>query len=112
MQLVEQHIIDRHDLRWAAIDAACLLSKNLYNAANYRVRQEYIFNHRYLSYAQLDKLMKHNPDYCALPRKASQWVLKQLDHDWQAFFAAAGLDGMTTLRPAVCAKYASGLWEW
>jgi IS605 OrfB family transposase len=34
------------------------------------------------------KLLKLNPDYCALPRKVSQWVLKQVDHDWQAFFAA------------------------
>jgi putative transposase len=32
--------------------------------------------------------MKRNPDYCALPRKVSQWVLKQVDHDWQAHFAA------------------------
>ncbi|MBI5667388.1 MAG: IS200/IS605 family element transposase accessory protein TnpB [Chloroflexi bacterium] len=88
MQLVEQHIITRRDPRWGAIDAACCLSKNLYNAANYPVRQEYIFQHRFIAYAELDKLMKHNPDYCALPRKVSQWVLKQVDHDWQAFFAA------------------------
>jgi putative transposase len=88
MQRVERHIIDRHDPRWSAIDAACFLSKNLYNAANYIVRQTYLFNQRYIPYAQLDKLMKHNPDYCALPRKVSQWVLKQVDHDWQAFFAA------------------------
>lgn len=88
MQLVEQHIIDKTDPRWRVIDAACFLSKNLYNAANYLVRQEYIFKQRYIPYAQLDKLMKDNPDYCALPRKVSQWVLKQVDHDWQAFFAA------------------------
>ena len=88
MQLVEQHIIDKRDPRWWVIDAACFLSKNLYNAANYIVRQEYLFNLRYIPYAQLDKMMKRNPDYCALPRKVSQWVLKQVDHDWQAFFAA------------------------
>lgn len=88
MQLVEQHIIDRHDPRWAAIDVAASLSKNLYNAANYILRQEYIFNHRYIPYAELDKLMKRNADYCALPRKVPQWVLKQLHQDWQAFFAA------------------------
>ncbi len=88
MQLVEQHIIDKQDPRWSNIDTACFLSKNLYNTANYLVRQEYIFHHRYIPYAQLDKLMKQHPDYCALPRKVSQWVLKQVDHDWQAFFAA------------------------
>jgi putative transposase len=88
MQLVEQHIIGKRDPRWAAIDAACLLSKNLYNAANYLVRQEYIFHQRYIPYAQLDKLMKRHPDYCALPRKVSQWVLMQVAHDWETFFAA------------------------
>ncbi|HEX2906026.1 MAG TPA: transposase [Phototrophicaceae bacterium] len=88
MQLVEQHLIHPADPRWGVIDAACFLSKNLYNAANYLMRQAYIFQHHYLPYAELDKLMKHNPDYCALPRKVSQWVLKQVHHDWQAFFAA------------------------
>ena len=35
MQLVEQHRIDRHDTRFAAIDVAAFASKNLYNAALY-----------------------------------------------------------------------------
>ncbi len=86
MQLVERHIISKNDPRWAVIDHTCWLSKNLYNAANYIVRQEYIFNHHFIPYAQLDKLMKHNPDYCALPRKVSQWVLKQVNQDWQNYF--------------------------
>lgn len=88
MQIVEQHIIDKHDVRWSAIDAVCLLSKNLYNAANYAIRQEYIFHRRFIPYAEMAKTMKTNPDYCALPRKVSQWVLKQVDHDWKAYFAA------------------------
>jgi hypothetical protein len=29
MQLVEQHLIDRQDLRFAVIDPACYASKNL-----------------------------------------------------------------------------------
>jgi putative transposase len=88
MQLVEQHVIDKTDARWSSIDAAAFLSKNLYNAANYIVRQAYILNQRYIPYTKLDKLMQRNPDYCALPRKVSQWVLKQVDHDWQSYFAA------------------------
>jgi putative transposase len=88
MQLVEQHIIGRNDPRWSAIDQVCFLSKNLYNAANYLVRQKYIFQQRYIPYEELAKTMQDQPDYCALPRKVSQQVLKQLDHDWRAFFAA------------------------
>lgn len=88
MQLVEKHIINKNDPRWSVIDVSSFLSKNLYNAANYILRQEFIVNNRYISYSQLDKLMKHNPDYCALPRKVSQWVLKQVDKNWQSFFAS------------------------
>jgi putative transposase len=88
MQLVEQHVIHHNDPRWSIVDSACFLSKNLYNAANYVVRQEYIFNRRYIAYRDLDKLMQHQVDYCALPAKVSQWVLKQLNRDWKSFFAA------------------------
>jgi putative transposase len=52
------------------------------------LRQAFIFEGRYIPYPEMAKTMKSNPDYCALPRKVSQWVLKQVDHDWQAFFAA------------------------
>ena len=48
MQLVEQHVIERTDSRFAVIDAAAFASKNLYNAALYLVRQTFIFEHRYL----------------------------------------------------------------
>src|SRR3990172_220026 len=89
MQLVEQHVINKNDPRFVVIDRAAFASKNLYNAANYLVRQSFIFQGQYISYAQMDKLMKTSPDYCALPRKVSQWVLRQLDHDWQSFFAAS-----------------------
>ena len=68
MQLVEQHRIDRHDPRFAAIDAATFASKNLYNAALYLKRQAYIHeNHRIISYTDLDKLMQPTTEYRALP---------------------------------------------
>ena len=39
MNLVEQHIIKRTDPRFQRIDEAAFASKNLWNAANYLVRQ-------------------------------------------------------------------------
>ena len=88
MQLVEQHIIQRNDPRFVEIDHTAFASKNLYNAANYLLRQSLIFGSKYIPYGKLDKMLQASPDYCALPRKVSQWVLRQLDHDWRAFFAA------------------------
>lgn len=41
MQLVEQHIIKKGDSRWEELDRVCWYSKNVYNAAMYRIRQHY-----------------------------------------------------------------------
>jgi putative transposase len=88
MHLVEQYIIDRNDPRFAAIDAAAFASKNLYNAGNYEIRQSYILQGKYLNYNEMDRRMQSHEAYKALPAKVSQQVLKQLDHDWDAFFKA------------------------
>src|SRR5437867_1852998 len=88
MRLVEQHRIDRHDPRFAAIDAAAFAAKNLYNAANYLVRQSYIFQGEELNYYAIHAQMKGHEAYQALPRKVSQQVLRMLDKNWQGFFAA------------------------
>jgi putative transposase len=49
MQLVEQHVVKRTDSRYRAIDQAAFASKNLYNAANYEVRQSFLFQGVYLN---------------------------------------------------------------
>lgn len=90
MQLVERHLIDRNDPRWAAIDQAAWRAKNIYNAANYLVRQAIIFGGHYLNYNAVEKRFKQRdllPDQ-QLPLKVVQQVLKQVDHAWQAYFRA------------------------
>ncbi len=88
MQLTERHCINRKDPRYAVIDQAAFASKNLYNAANYEVRQAFIHEGGYLNYAIIQKRMQSHEAYKALPAKVSQQVLMQLDDDWTAFFAA------------------------
>jgi len=88
MQLVEKYVIDRNDPRYAAIDEAAFKSKNLYNAGNYEIRQSYILQGKYLNYNEMDRRIQSHEAYKALPAKVSQQVLKQLDHDWDAFFKA------------------------
>ena len=88
IQLVEQPIIKANDPRFEPIDRAAFASKNLYNAANYIVRQEFIPNGRYIPFAELYHLVKHTDAYRALPAKVSNLVLMQLDRNWRAFFAA------------------------
>jgi putative transposase len=86
MQLVEQHVIDKNDPRYAVIDEAAFKSKNLYNAALYEIRQSFIFQKKYLNYNQMDKLMQQHEAYKALPAKVAQWVLKGLHQNWVSFF--------------------------
>ena len=88
MQLVEQHCIGKHDPRYQAIDRAAFASKNLYNAANYRVRQSFIFQGVYLGFAEVFHLVKNTPEYKALPAKVANDVLRLLDKNWRSFFAA------------------------
>jgi hypothetical protein len=42
MQLVEQLVISTGDPRYALIDQAAFASKNLYNQANYQIRQAFL----------------------------------------------------------------------
>ena len=88
MHLVEQHVIRETDPHFAAIDRAAFASKNLYNAANYLVRQPFIHEGVYLHLAAVFHRIKDHDAYCALPRKVSNDVLRQLDRDGRGFFAA------------------------
>ena len=88
MQLVEQHVIARTDRRYRPIDAMAFASKNLWNLANYHVRQSFLFQQHYLNNAALFHVLKETDAYRALPSKVANQVLLQLHHAWTAFFAA------------------------
>ncbi|MGH2501801.1 MAG: RNA-guided endonuclease InsQ/TnpB family protein, partial [Ktedonobacterales bacterium] len=59
-----------------------------YNAANYLVRQSFIYQGIYLEYGEVFHRINDHEAYWALPRKVSNDVLRQLDRDWRGFFAA------------------------
>jgi hypothetical protein len=88
MQLVERHVIKQADPRFQALDRAAFASKNLYNAANYVVRQTFIFQGTYLDYHEMQRHMQEHEAFRALPAKVAQWVLRLVDKNWQSFFAA------------------------
>ena len=86
---VERHIIKESNPDWKQIDKLCFLSKNLYNKANYLVRQSFIFEGVYLGFNKIYHLVKNSVDYQALPRKVSQQVLRILHQNWKSFFEAS-----------------------
>lgn len=88
MRLVERHFISIKHENYKEIDDLSFKSKNLYNKANYVIRQEFTKNNKYINYVKLDKLMQKESEYKLLPAKVSQGTLKLLDRNWSSFFAA------------------------
>lgn len=99
MQLAERHIIKKGHSFYKEIDNLCFLSKNLYNKANYIIRQEFIKTSKekeqgkcehanWIRYNQIQKTLQDSKDfdYIQLPAKVSQQVLKTLDKNWLSFF--------------------------
>jgi len=85
MLVAERHIIKKGHRFWAEIDNLSWQSKNLYNSANYLIRQNFIYGHGYLTYNQMASLMKKTEQYQALPAKVSQQVLRGLDKNCHHF---------------------------
>ncbi len=64
------------------------LSKNLYNEANYIIRQEMFNTNRWIRYNELNALLKSSENYSSLPAQTSQQILILLDKSWKSFFKA------------------------
>jgi IS605 OrfB family transposase len=85
MRLVEKHVIRKGSREWKEIDDLAFKSKNLYNRANYEIRQHFFKTNQILSYNEMASRMRLEESYCALPRKVSQQVLRCLDRNWKAW---------------------------
>jgi len=97
MQLVERHIINSNHFAYNECDKICFASKNLYNKANYIVRQEFIKTTKekqeglreyaiYLNYFDIRRILINSDEYKSLPRKVSNQTLMMLDRNWKSFF--------------------------
>lgn len=84
----EQIQINRNHEIWKYFDKICFATKNLYNYANYIIRQEFIHNNKWIRYRQLDKELKKHESYKSLPAQTAQQTLKLLDKNWKSFFKA------------------------
>jgi len=71
---------------WKVVDENCFYAKNLYNYANYIVRQEFIKNGKWMRYQDLQKSLKTSDPYKQLMSQPSQCVLQILDRNWKSFF--------------------------
>ncbi len=85
---VEQIQIRRSHNLYDYCDKLSFASKNIYNYANYIIRQEFINNSKWIRYNDLDKLLKAHETYKALPAQTAQQTLRLLDKNWKSFIAS------------------------
>jgi len=76
------------------ISHMCHLSKNLYNQANYILRQQFINKEKLTTYGDLVKIFQapseeedHN-NYQKLPAQTAQWTIRKVVMSWHSFFKA------------------------
>lgn len=88
MNLTEKEIIYSTDERFDLIKELCHLSKNLYNAALYDVRQYYFETKSYRTWQSQRPIFtkNHNPDYYALQSHLAGEVLIQVGKQFISFF--------------------------
>ena len=84
MNLTEQIQVKRS----RQLSYLCHLSKNLYNEANFLIRQRFFQDRYWTRYTELNTLLKASPNYQALPIQSSQQTLRLLDKNWKSFFIA------------------------
>lgn len=83
---VEQQMIRKSHPLWKTIDVMCFNAKNLYNYANYIIRQEFINNKQYIPYRKMNYDLKSCQQYKDCMSQPANAVLRILDKNWKAFF--------------------------
>lgn len=87
-QKVEQVVIRKNHPKYKIIDEMCRKSKDLYNYANYIIRQEFINNGEYIKYRNLNKSLKTHQQYKDVMSQPANCVLRVLDKNWKSFFVS------------------------
>ena len=87
---VEKHIIKSSNPSSDMLLDFCHKSKNLYNHANYIIRQEFVSSGKWIRYNELDKILKADTeykDYVKMPTaQSAQQILRLIDKNWKSFF--------------------------
>ncbi|HRT02057.1 MAG TPA: transposase, partial [Fervidobacterium sp.] len=72
---------------YVALKTLCRLSKNLYNATFYAIRQYYFTEKKYLRYESAYHALKDNENYKLLNTDIAQQTMKVVDRNFKSFFA-------------------------
>ena len=84
----EQHYIKRSHKSFKLIDEMCFQSKNIYNEANYLIRQKFIESGEIIKRFDMQTIMKDESCYKALGSNTGQVTIQKLDQNWKSFLIA------------------------
>lgn len=70
------------------VDRYCFYSQNVYNEANYILRQEFVKNNRILGAYDIQKLMQNMDCYKECGSQAAQKTIQMLDKAWKSFLVS------------------------
>lgn len=88
VQRCEQIIIRKAHPKFKIIDEQCFHSKNLYNEANFVIRQEFIKNSNYINYYDMNREFKTHENYKRTFSQPANCTLRVLDKNWKSYFKA------------------------
>lgn len=85
---VEQQFIKKNHHLYKIVDQHCFYSKNIYNQANYLIRQAFIKENTVLSAFDVQKLMQDMDCYKECGSQAAQKTIQLVGKMWKSFFKA------------------------
>ena len=85
---VEQQMIKKGNPIYDIVDQYCLYSKNVYNEANYLIRQEFINNGNKLGAYDVQKIMQPMDCYRQCGSQAAQKTIQLVDKMWKSYFVS------------------------
>lgn len=84
--IVEQQVIRPSHPKYKTIDEMCSHSKDLYNYANYLIRQSFIINGEYIPYRKMNFDLKTHELYKLCMSQPANCLLRRLDKVWKSYF--------------------------
>lgn len=84
----EQQFIRKSHPLYEIVDQYCFYSKNVYNQANYLIRQAFIKENKVLSAFDVQKLMQDVDCYKECGSQAAQKTIQLVSNMWKSFFKA------------------------
>lgn len=79
-------MIKKSHMLYNIIKIYSIYSNNMYNYANWFIRQCYLRENYWLRYQEMQKIFKNDEPYKKLMSQSSQCILQVLERNWKSFF--------------------------